>query len=105
MEQRGNFAGLPLNPGGRNKRDVWAVNTGASKIAHFAVFPEKLIEPCILAGCPEGGVVLDPFMGSGTTGAAAKRLGRRFIGIEINSEYCRLAADRIAGISKKSEVI
>lgn len=71
----------------RNKRDVWTVNTGAYQGAHFAVFPERLIEPCILAGYPEGGTVLDPFMGSGTTGAAAKRLRRSFIGIEIKPEY------------------
>lgn len=96
MEQRGNFAGLPLNPGGRNKRDVWTVSTSSFKGAHFAVYPEKLVEPCILAGCPEGGVVLDPFMGSGTTGVAAQRLGRRFIGIDINPDYCTMAAERTA---------
>ena len=79
----------------RNKRDVWTVNTGAYQGAHFAVFPERLIEPCILAGCPEGGTVLDPFMGSGTTGAAAKRLGRSFIGIEIKPEYWAMASQRI----------
>ena len=59
------------------------------------MFPEKLIEPCILAGSPAGGVVLDPFMGSGTTGAAAKRLGRDFVGIEINPRYCEIAKKRI----------
>lgn len=79
----------------RNKRDVWTVPTGGFKGAHFAVFPEKLIEPCILAGSPAGGVVLDPFMGSGTTGAAAKRLGRDFVGIEINPRYCEIAKKRI----------
>ena len=88
-----------LNPAGRNKRDVWSVSTGASKLAHYATFPEKLYEPCILAGCPEGGAVLDPVRGSGTTGAVAKRLKRRFIGIEINPDYCRLAADRVASVS------
>lgn len=104
IEQRGNFAGLPLNPAGRNKRDVWSVNTKASKAAHFAVFPEKLIEPCILAGSPAGGVILDPFMGSGTTGTVAKRLGRRFVGIELNPEYCRMASERISLTKEKSEV-
>ena len=79
----------------RNKRDVWTINTRGFRGAHFAVFPEKLIEPCILAGCPVGGTVIDPFMGSGTTGAAAKRLGRNFVGIEINSEYCEIARKRI----------
>lgn len=63
---------------------------------HFAVFPEQLIEPCILAGCPEGGTVLDPFTGSGTTGAVAKRLRRNFIGVEINPEYRKMAQDRIS---------
>ena len=65
---------------------------------HFAMFPERLVEPCILAGCPVGGVVLDPFFGSGTTGAVAKRLGRQYIGIDLNSAYCRAAEDRICEI-------
>lgn len=80
----------------RNKRDVWTINTGGFRGAHFAVFPEKLVEPCILAGCPEGGTVLDPFAGSGTTGAVAKRLGRNFVGVEISPEYCEIAKKRIA---------
>lgn len=79
----------------RNKRDVWTVSTSGFRGAHFAVFPEKLIEPCILAGCPEGGTVLDPFMGSGTTGVVSKKLGRKFVGIEINPEYHKMAVDRI----------
>ena len=78
----------------RNKRSVWTVNTKPYKGAHFAVFPPALIEPCILAGCPEGGVVLDPFNGSGTTGEVCRRLGRRYVGIELNEEYCELAAKR-----------
>lgn len=82
--------------GRRNKRDVWTISTTGFRGAHFAVFPEKLVEPCILAGCPAGGVVLDPFMGSGTTGVVAKRLGRDFIGVEINHEYVKMAAARIA---------
>jgi len=80
----------------RNKRDVWAISTGGFKGAHFAVFPEKLVEPCILAGCPEGGTVLDPFMGSGTTGVVAKRLRRNFVGVEINPEYLAMAQERIS---------
>lgn len=80
----------------RNKRDVWTISTGGFKGAHFAVFPEKLVEPCILAGCPEGGTALDPFTGSGTTGAVAKRLWRDFIGIEINRKYHAMATERIA---------
>lgn len=82
--------------GRRNKRDVWTISTTGFRGAHFAVFPEKLVEPCILAGCPAGGMVLDPFMGSGTTGVVAKRLGRDFVGIEINHEYVKMAAARIA---------
>ena len=94
----------PLKPGGngksRNKRSVWSLCTAYFKGAHFAVFPEKLVEPCILAGCPESGMVLDPFAGSGTTGVVAKRLGRNFTGIEINPTYCKMAADRIAASEK-----
>lgn len=82
--------------GRRNKRDVWTVSTNGFRGAHFAVFPEKLIEPCILAGSPLGGTVLDPFAGSGTTGVVAKRLRRDFIGCEINPDYAQMAADRIA---------
>ena len=100
MEQRGNFAGLPLNPKGKNKRDVWTVSTSSFKGAHFAVFPEKLVEPCILAGCPKGGLVLDPFMGSGTTCVVAKRLGREFLGIDINPDYCCMAMKRIAAVKE-----
>jgi DNA modification methylase len=77
---------------GRNKRSVWQINTTGYPNAHFAVFPEKLIEPCILAGCPVGGIVIDPFAGSGTTGRVAKRLGRRAILIEQNEVYCEMAA-------------
>ena len=85
-----------MNPLGRNKRDVWTISPQSCKGAHFAVFPERLVEPCILAGCPEGGVVLDPFAGSGTTGVVAKRLRRDFVGVEINPEYWQMATDRIA---------
>ena len=62
---------------------------------HFAMYPEKLIEPCILAGSKRGDIVLDPFFGSGTTGAVAKRLGREYIGIELNEKYCEKAIKRI----------
>lgn len=79
----------------RNKRDVWTVSTAGFKGAHFAVFPEKLIEPCVLAGCKEGGTVLDPFCGSGTVGEAAKIYGRSFIGIELNPQYAEIAKERI----------
>ena len=86
-----------LMPTTRNKRDVWLINTVPYKGAHFAAFPPKLAETCILAGCPRGGIVLDPFLGSGTTGKAAKDLDRHYIGIELNSEYCALARARIGG--------
>lgn len=80
----------------RRKRDVWEVSTNTFKMdEHFAMFPERLIEPCILAGSAVGGVVLDPFFGSGTTGAVAKRLGREYIGIELNPRYCEKAQQRI----------
>lgn len=80
----------------RRKRDVWEVSTNTYKMdEHFAMFPEKLIEPCILAGSRAGDTVLDPFFGSGTTGAVAKRLGREYIGIEINPVFCKKAALRI----------
>ncbi len=69
----------------RRKRDVWAVSTNTYRMdEHFAMFPERLIEPCVLAGSRVGGIVLDPFFGSGTTGAVAKRLRRKYIGIELN---------------------
>lgn len=80
----------------RRKRDVWEVSTNTYKMdEHFAMFPEKLIEPCILAGSKIGGVVLDPFFGSGTTGAVAKRYGREFIGIDLNARYLEKAKERI----------
>lgn len=81
--------------GKRNKRSVWSVATQAVSEAHFATFPEKLIEPCILAGCPEGGIVLDPFSGSGTTAMVCKNLGRRFIGCELNPDYLEISRKRI----------
>lgn len=78
----------------RNKRDVWNISTKAVKEAHFATFPEDLIEPCILAGCPKDGVVLDPFFDSGTTGRVAQKFGREYIGIELNQEYIEIAKKR-----------
>lgn len=79
----------------RNKRSVWAVATRPFRAAHFATFPPALIEPCILAGCPPGGMVLDPFMGAGTTGLAAARLGRTAIGVELNPAYVAMATARL----------
>ena len=86
-----------LIPTMRNKRDVWLINTVPYKGGHFAAYPPKLAETCILAGCPKGGIVIDPFFGSGTTGLAAKALDRHYIGIELNMEYCALARARIGG--------
>jgi len=80
----------------RNKRSVWEVATQPFSQAHFATFPPALIEPCIMAGCPRGGVVLDPFGGAGTTGLVADRLGRNAILIELNPEYAAMARRRIA---------
>ena len=80
----------------KNKRSVWTVTTKPFKGAHFATFPPDLIEPCIKAGCPEGGTVLDPFGGSGTTGLVAQTWGRKFILCELNSEYAKMAQNRIA---------
>ena len=96
----GSYYDEALMPTMRNRRDVWLINTVPYKGGHFAAFPPKLAETCIKAGCPKGGVVLDPFFGSGTTGAAAKQLHRHYIGIEINAEYCALARARIGGTDK-----
>jgi DNA modification methylase len=82
------------NPKGKNKRNVWTVTTKPFKGAHFATFPEDLIKPCILAGCPEGGVVLDPFAGAGTTGIVAKANNRQAVLIELNPEYINIAEKR-----------
>lgn len=79
----------------RNKRSVWTVTTKPFSEAHFATFPEDLIVPCIKAGCPEGGVVLDPFMGAGTTALVALKLNREYIGFELNPEYVKIAEKRL----------
>lgn len=75
----------------RNKRSVWHVASSPFKQAHFATFPPDLIRPCILAGCPEGGTVLDPFLGSGTTAQVARSIGRKAIGFELNEAYIKMA--------------
>lgn len=79
----------------RNKRSVWTVNTKPYTEAHFATFPEKLIVDMVKAGCPEGGLILDPFMGAGTTGLVARKLGRDYVGIELNPKYINIAEKRI----------
>ncbi len=86
-----------FHPKGRNKRTVWSIPLSKVREAHFAVFPEQLVEICLRATCPAGGTVLDPFCGSGTTGIVARRLGRNFVGIDCNPEYCQMARTRIAG--------
>lgn len=85
--------------GQRNKRSVWTVTTKPYEGAHFAVFPQDLIEPCIMAGAPVGGVVLDPFMGSGTTAQVAQNLGRKYLGCELNPEYKSLQDKRLRQMS------
>jgi len=84
------------NPNGRNIRTVWTIATQPFPEAHFATFPEKLVEPCVLAGSREGDWVLDPFAGSGTVGVVCARLNRRFVGIELSEDYCKMAVKRIA---------
>jgi DNA modification methylase len=85
---------IPTYPA-RNKRDVWTVCTKPEKESHFAVFPDTLIVDCIKAGCPEGGIVLDPFMGSGTTAVVARKLNRNYIGFELNPKYVEISERKI----------
>jgi DNA modification methylase len=91
--------------GHRNRRSVWTVTTQPFPGAHFAVFPEKLITPCILAGCPKGGTVLDPFGGSGTTGVVAAKHGRKSILIDLNPEYCDMARKRIDAAARQGRLL
>ena len=94
---RTRMAGLTTNHyEKKNKRSVWTVTTKPYEGAHFAVFPTDLIEPCILAGAPIGGIVLDPFMGSGTTAQVAQNLGRKYLGCELNPDYKALQDKRLA---------
>ena len=104
INNNGNYAGLPqidqmgtrfVKPEGRNKRDVWHVNTHSYSKGHYASYPPELIRPCILAGCKAGGVVLDPFLGSGTTAMVALQECRDYIGIELQKEYEPLITERI----------
>ena len=88
----------------RNKRDVWTVPVKPFRGAHFATFPPELIRPCILAGCHEGGTVLDPFGGSGTTAVVAAETGRRYVLIELNPEYAEMARSRVAPIEAQAVI-
>ena len=83
------------SPDGRNKRTVWTIATKPYKETHFATYPEALCEIPIKAGCPMGGIVLDPFFGAGTTGLVAKKLGRNYLGIELNGDYIKIAEQRL----------
>jgi len=85
----------------RNKRTVWTVTTKPYAEAHFATYPPDLIQPCVIAGCPEGGAVLDPFNGSGTTGQVALQNGRKYIGIELNPEYIELTKRRLSKVTQQ----
>lgn len=87
--------------GKRNKRTVWTIATQPFPESHFATFPPKLIEPCILAGCPKDGVVLDPFMGAGTTALVAIQNQRNYIGFELNPEYVKIAERRLQNVQLK----
>ena len=91
-------SGLTKSYDRKNKRSVWSVTNKPYKGAHFAVFPPDLIEPCILAGSEKGDIILDPFMGSGTTGMVAKKHGRSYIGCELHADYATLQTDRIDSI-------
>jgi DNA modification methylase len=92
-------------PSGRNRRSVWTIPTHAYPGAHFATFPPKLIEPCIMAGCPEGGTVLDPFLGSGTTATVAERVGVDSIGTELSPDYVALALERMTKLGCTCELV
>lgn len=94
-DKTGEVTEADMPTGKRNKRDVWSVNTKPDLNAHFAVYPEELIRPCILAGCPLGGVVLDPFMGSGTTARAARRWGWHYVGFELNPDYVKIIERKV----------
>ena len=85
----------------KNKRSVWSITNKPYKGAHFAVFPPDLIEPCILAGSERGDIILDPFMGSGTTALVAKSLGRHYIGCELHQQYDNLIKERLSNVTVK----
>jgi site-specific DNA-methyltransferase (adenine-specific) len=93
-----------VDDGKRNRRSVWTVATRPYNGAHFATFPTELILPCVLAGCPAGGTVLDPFNGAGTSGLVALSNGRNYVGIELNPEYVALSMERMGVLSSLIEV-
>ena len=87
----------------KNKRTVWQINTEPCKEAHFAVFPRALVRPCILAGSPAGGLVLDPFFGSGTVGVVAIETGRKCVGVELKADYIDIARQRLSSVTPTLE--
>jgi len=102
----GSYSGnAPENDGFRNKRSVWSVPITSKNYdgAHFAVYPEELIKPCILAGAPADGIVFDPFFGAGTTGVVAVKHGRKYIGCELNPEYIEIAKKRLQPVHLQEE--
>lgn len=97
---KGGYRGT--HPNGKNPGDVWSINTRPFPEAHFATYPPDLVRRCIAAGCPEGGTVLDPFSGAGTTGMAALEQGKKYIGIDLNPEYLDLSLrTRLAETTKQ----
>jgi len=94
-----------FHPLGRNKRTVWDISLGKFRDTHFAVFPESLVKTCILAGTSEGDLVLDPFMGSGTSAYVAKKLGRHFLGIELVPRYAEMTMKRVASVTYQPSLI
>ncbi|MBU4116968.1 MAG: site-specific DNA-methyltransferase [Nanoarchaeota archaeon] len=101
-EPKSSYCGMNIknmcHPQGRNKRTVWKITTKPFRDAHFAVYPEEFCEIPIKAGCPENGIVLDPFFGAGTTGLVALKQNKKFIGIELNSKYIKIAQKRLQGV-------
>ncbi|HVR35720.1 MAG TPA: site-specific DNA-methyltransferase, partial [Methylomirabilota bacterium] len=91
--------------GGRNRRTVWSINTRPLPDAHFATFPEELVEPCILGSTRSGDTVLDPYFGAGTVGVVCERLRRRYVGIELNPDYIAIARQRIRTATSQPELV
>lgn len=94
-QDNGQSVRVLLETATRNRRSVWTIATEPSDLPHYAMFPRALVRPCIAAGCPPGGVVLDPFAWLATTGLVALELDRSFIGLELNPEYCALSRERL----------
>lgn len=102
-KQRYSMKGVSYGKNGRNKRCVWTIPTRPFPQAHFAVYPEALCETPVKAGCPKGGIVLDPFMGAGTTAVVARKLERDYLGIELSEDYIKIAQKRLAQMSIRDE--